>query len=92
MPPDRSLFRLLVRRLLVRGLIGSLVWASALSSPVSAQGVTDEVRSLLGQLGMQVPSQAASPPSFSLPDLNGTPVRLADLKGRALMLYFWTTW
>ena len=87
MAPERSLLPLLVR-----GLIGALVWAWALSSPAAAQGVPDDVRSLLGQVGIQVPSQATSPPSFSLQDLNGTPVRLADLKGRTLMLYFWTTW
>ena len=81
-----------VLRLSVRNLIGSLLWICALLSPVAAQGVPDDVRSLLGQLSVQVPSQAASPPTFSLPDLNGMPVRLADLKGRALMLYFWTTW
>ena len=81
-----------VRRLPVRILIGSLLWTCALLSPVAAQGVPDDVRSLLGQLSVQVPSQAASPSSFSLPDLNGTPIRLADLKGRALMLYFWATW
>ena len=87
MTPERS-----VRRSTVRNLIGSLLWTWALLSPVAAQGVPDDVRSLLGQLSVQVPSQAASPPSFSLSDLSGTPVRLADLKGRALMLYFWTTW
>ena len=87
MIPKRS-----VLRLSVRSLIGSLLLTWALLSPVAAQGVPDDVRSLLGQLSVQVPSQAASPPSFSLPDLNGMPVRLADLKGRALMLYFWTTW
>jgi len=92
MTPERSLLRALVRRLLARGLIGLLVWAWALSSPVAAQDVSDEVRSLFGPLAIQVPSQAASAPLFSLPDLNGAQVRLADLKSRALMLYFWTTW
>ena len=87
MTPERTLLRLLAR-----GLIGSLAWAWALSSPVAAQGVPDDVRGLLGQLGIQVPSQAASAPLFSLPDLNGAHVRLADQKSRALMLYFWTTW
>ncbi len=81
-----------VLRLAIRGLVGSLIWIWGLSSPVAAQGASDDVRSLLGQLGIHAPSQAASAPLFSPPDLNGTPVRLADLKGRALMLYFWATW
>jgi len=81
-----------VLRLTIGGLVGSLIWIWGLSGPVAAQGVSEEVRSLLGQLGIQAPSPAASAPLFSPPDLNGAPVRLADLKGRALMLYFWATW
>jgi len=30
-----------------------------------------------------------SPPPFTLDSLNGAPVTLAELRGRAVMLYFW---
>src|SRR5258708_19888518 len=37
--------------------------------------------------GLQI---GAPTPNFSLPDLNGTPVSLADLRGSAMLLLFWS--
>ena len=31
-------------------------------------------------------------PAFELPDLDGRPQRLADLRGKVVMLFFWATW
>jgi len=31
-------------------------------------------------------------PAFELPDLDGRPHRLAELRGKVVMLFFWTTW
>lgn len=31
-------------------------------------------------------------PAFSLPDLEGKPRSLADLHGKVVMVFFWTTW
>ena len=31
-------------------------------------------------------------PTLALPDLQGKTVHLADLKGKAVLVYFWATW
>jgi cytochrome oxidase Cu insertion factor (SCO1/SenC/PrrC family) len=37
----------------------------------------------------QPPKQA---PAFSLPAIDGSTVRLEDLRGKVVLLFFWATW
>jgi len=34
----------------------------------------------------------AAPPAFELLDLGGKTQRLADLRGKVVLLFFWATW
>jgi len=52
----------------------------------------DEVRRLLEALAMDVPVRPMPAPPFVLPGLDGKDIRLPELQGRVVMLYFWTTW
>jgi cytochrome c biogenesis protein CcmG, thiol:disulfide interchange protein DsbE len=38
-------------------------------------------------------SEAPKPaPEFTLPDLDGRPVKLTDLRGKVVLLFYWATW
>jgi len=77
---------------LLRSMTASLATAMAFLAPVAALAVSEDVRALLRELSIQVPAREVNAPPFSVSDINGAPVRLADYKGRAVMIYFWTTY
>ena len=86
MTPERSAIAQFV------GVVGSLWLAAALLTPANSLAVSEDVRSVLRELSIQVPSREVGAPQFSLPDLKGASVRLSDYEGRAVMIYFWTTY
>jgi len=47
---------------------------------------------LAGCLAEQEAHEAGPAPPFTLPDLEGRPVALADLAGRVVVVDFWATW
>ena len=48
----------------------------------------DTLDRLLTELQV-IPLLDQTPPPFTLDSLSGAPVSLGDLRGRAVMLYFW---
>ncbi len=79
-------------RSLRREAIGALTVLALLLASGAVPAAEDEVLSLLRGLLIQVPSRQVSAPPFSLPDLSDKTVRLADRRGRPVMLDFWTTY
>ena len=47
---------------------------------------------LLQALQLGRPTSRLEAPAFDLPTLGSRPVRLGDLRGRVVLLYFWATW
>jgi cytochrome oxidase Cu insertion factor (SCO1/SenC/PrrC family) len=80
-----------MRRAPLVGVLSGLVLVVALSAAIDA--VAGEVEASVWEaLALDRPSQAVEAPAFELRDLAGRAVALKDLRGRVVMLYFWTTW
>ncbi len=66
-----------------------------LASPVSVLGAGRETLHLdsgLEALGFIKLQNDPKAPDFTLQDVSGNSVRLADLRGKVVFLTFWTTW
>ena len=63
------------------------VFAIALLLPVMAAGAPD-----FAALSIQRYDAPKAAPAFTLPDLEGRKVQLADYKGKVVLLFHWATW
>jgi peroxiredoxin len=63
--------------------------ARPLAAPMAASPKLD---SLYDALAMQRPVEPTEAPDFTLPDVEGRPVRLRELRGKLVLLNFWATW
>ena len=77
----------MTRRLLAAAiLVAAAHWAGAAAAQPAAAPPAWE------KLGVQAYESPRPAPAFALPALDGRTVRLEDQKGKALLLFFWTTW
>jgi cytochrome oxidase Cu insertion factor (SCO1/SenC/PrrC family) len=68
--------------------------AVLVSAPLLLLGVAWATASvpLLDALQLARPTSRLEAPAFDLATLDSRPLRLADLRGRVVLLYFWATW
>lgn len=59
------------------------------ASPMSASPNLD---ALFAALAMHRPVEPTESPDFTLPDVEGRPVRLRDFRGKLVFVNFWATW
>lgn len=69
-----------------RAAAGAIAASALLLSSAGAAGPE------LGALGFQPYEPPRPAPAFTLPDLDGRPRSLAEVRGKVVLLFFWTTW
>ena len=57
----------------------------------TTSGLAADIDVLMREFAM-TPTGSKVAPSFSVKNLDGETVTLADHRGRAVLLYFWATW
>lgn len=83
---------MVVARLLVMAVVSGVLAPGVVSPLRAAQPASSVAPELWLAAGVARVTPPIEAPEFMLHDLAGKPVRLADFRGRLVLLYFWATW
>jgi cytochrome oxidase Cu insertion factor (SCO1/SenC/PrrC family) len=72
---------------MIRRLFAVVVVAASLAATAATAAPPD-----FAAMKVQPYEPPKPAPAFALPDLAGHTQRLADLRGKVVMLFFWATW
>ena len=75
---------------LLIGLGLGMVMLAAIS--VGSGYLFNRLAASAGSQSLQAPAQSSPAPEFQLETLDGTSIKLADLRGRPVLINFWATW
>ncbi|MGH7325614.1 MAG: hypothetical protein ACREJ9_13360 [Candidatus Rokuibacteriota bacterium] len=75
----------------MRALVTVIVALVIVGASVAARGTTAGAEAVFAALDVQRPATPPPAPDLALPDLSGRVVRLNDLRGRVVLLGFFTT-
>jgi cytochrome oxidase Cu insertion factor (SCO1/SenC/PrrC family) len=75
----------MIRTVAAGSLLAALWAVGAAAQPAAAPAA-------FARMGVQAYESPRPAPAFALPALDGRTVRLEDLKGKAVLLFFWATW
>ena len=78
-------------RILASALVAAFVALLSFNLDAKSREITSD-QDLMASMNITRIAESPKAPDFVLQDLEGKSVRLSDLRGKVVLINFWTTW